>query len=128
VDHISVADLTNQGVDEAVSYMKRNAFELVVLGHAVFARRCAHFSFIHDANDCGLHHAHAGSDRRLLSFAPAAARAHRLRSLLARLDRGLSGVVRGQLLICGVNGVLSAIGFALFGLKYWPILAIVGRS
>src|SRR5262249_25069972 len=44
---------------------------------------------------------------------------------LRRLDRGLSGVVRGQLMICLVNGVLSAIGFWLFGLKYWPILAIV---
>jgi predicted PurR-regulated permease PerM len=32
--------------------------------------------------------------------------------------------VRGQLLICLVNGVLSAIGFWMFGLKYWPILAI----
>ncbi len=45
--------------------------------------------------------------------------------LLARIDKGLAGVVRGQLLICLVNGVLSAIGFALFGLKYWPILAIL---
>src|SRR5262249_49489456 len=45
--------------------------------------------------------------------------------LLARVDRGLSGVVRGQLLICLVNGLLSAIGFWLFDLKYWPILAIV---
>ena len=44
---------------------------------------------------------------------------------LRRLDRGLSGVVRGQLLICAVNGVLSAIGFWLFDLKYWPILAIL---
>lgn len=46
-------------------------------------------------------------------------------SFLRRLDRGLAGVVRGQLLICLVNGVLSAIGFWLFDLKYWPILAIV---
>jgi predicted PurR-regulated permease PerM len=45
--------------------------------------------------------------------------------LVARLDKGLSGVVRGQLLICVVNGVLSAIGFAIFGLKYWPVLAFV---
>jgi predicted PurR-regulated permease PerM len=45
--------------------------------------------------------------------------------LLARIDRGLAGVVRGQLLICLVNGVLSAIGFWMFGLKYWPILALV---
>jgi predicted PurR-regulated permease PerM len=44
---------------------------------------------------------------------------------LRRLDRGLSGVVRGQLMICLVNGVLSAIGFSLFGLKYWPILSVV---
>ncbi len=45
--------------------------------------------------------------------------------LLTRIDRGLSGVVRGQLLICVVNGVLTAIGFALIGLKYWPILSLV---
>ncbi len=45
--------------------------------------------------------------------------------LLRRLDRGLSGVVRGQLLICLVNGVLSAIGFWLFDLKYWPLMALV---
>lgn len=44
---------------------------------------------------------------------------------LARIDRGLAGVVRGQLLICLVNGVLSAIGFWIIGLKYWPILALV---
>lgn len=42
-----------------------------------------------------------------------------------RLDRGLSGVVRGQLLICVVNGLLSAVGFWLFGLKYWPILSVI---
>lgn len=45
--------------------------------------------------------------------------------LLHRLDRGLSGVVRGQLLICVVNGVLSAIGFWLFDLKYWPLMALI---
>ncbi len=45
--------------------------------------------------------------------------------LLARIDRGLSGVVRGQLVICAINGALSAVGFALFGLKYWPVLALV---
>ena len=45
--------------------------------------------------------------------------------LLLRLDEGLSGVVRGQIIICGINGVLSAIGFAFVGLKYWPVMAIV---
>jgi predicted PurR-regulated permease PerM len=46
-------------------------------------------------------------------------------TLLWRIDRGLSGVVRGQLIICLVNGGLSAIGFAIVGLKYWPVLALV---
>ena len=34
----SVADLTNQGLDEGVSYVKRNAFELVLLGHALIQK------------------------------------------------------------------------------------------
>jgi len=46
-------------------------------------------------------------------------------ALLARVDEGLSGVVRGQLLICLINGVLSAIGFAIVGLKYWPVMALL---
>jgi predicted PurR-regulated permease PerM len=45
--------------------------------------------------------------------------------LLSRINGGLSGVVRGQLVICLINGVLSAIGFAIVGLKYWPVLAVV---
>jgi predicted PurR-regulated permease PerM len=48
-----------------------------------------------------------------------------LARLLERVNGGLSGVVRGQLVICLINGVLSAIGFALVGLKYWPVLAVV---
>ena len=46
-------------------------------------------------------------------------------ALVARVNGGLSGVVRGQLVICLINGVLSAIGFAIVGLKYWPVLAVV---
>jgi predicted PurR-regulated permease PerM len=46
-------------------------------------------------------------------------------ALFERIDRGLSGVVRGQLVICGINGVLSAIGFAIVGLKYWPVMALI---
>lgn len=45
--------------------------------------------------------------------------------LLHRIDRGLSGVVRGQVLICLVNGVLSGIGFYLFDLDYWPVLTLI---
>lgn len=46
-------------------------------------------------------------------------------SLMSRLDRGLAGVVRGQLLICLVNGVLSGIGFYIADLKYWPVLTLI---
>jgi predicted PurR-regulated permease PerM len=46
-------------------------------------------------------------------------------AFLGRMDRGLSGVVRGQLTISLINGCLSAIGFAFVGLKYWPVLALV---
>ena len=45
-------------------------------------------------------------------------------ALTSRVDQGLSGVVRGQIIICLINGALSAIGFALVGLKYWPVLAL----
>lgn len=45
--------------------------------------------------------------------------------LLTRIDRGLSGVVRGQLLICLVNGALSGIGFYIADLRYWPILTLI---
>lgn len=45
--------------------------------------------------------------------------------LLLRIDKGLSGVVRGQLLICVVNGALSGLGFYLLDLKYWPILMLI---
>lgn len=48
--------------------------------------------------------------------------------LMKRIDAGLGGVVRGQLLICLVNGVLSAIGFWLFDLKYWPVLSVVAGA
>jgi len=46
-------------------------------------------------------------------------------ALVTRMDRGLSGVVRGQVVICLVNGALSAVGFALMHVPYWPVLAIV---
>ncbi|MBK8169124.1 MAG: AI-2E family transporter [Sandaracinaceae bacterium] len=50
---------------------------------------------------------------------------HQFDDLLRRIDRGLAGVVRGQLLICLVNGALSAVGFYLLHLPYWPILTLL---
>jgi predicted PurR-regulated permease PerM len=64
----------------------------------------------------------------ILAFARSLVRPHRrghFDQLMRRIDRGLSGVVRGQLLICVVNGVLSGIGFYLFDLEYWPVLTLV---
>ena len=126
VDHFSVAELTNQGVDEAVSYVKRNALELILLGHALIrtVSRSIFLLFMTLMVAGYIMHTREGIIGFFRSLPPPRSRIGFDR-LLARLDRGLSGVVRGQLVICSVNGVLSAIGFALFGLKYWPILAIV---
>lgn len=49
----------------------------------------------------------------------------RFDELLSRIDTGLSGVVRGQLTICLVNGVLTLVGLLLFGVKFAFILATV---
>jgi predicted PurR-regulated permease PerM len=44
--------------------------------------------------------------------------------VMARIDRGLSGVVRGQLVICLVNGTLTLAGLLLVGIKYPVVLAL----
>ena len=43
----------------------------------------------------------------------------------AGISRGLNGVIRGQLLICGVNGVLTWVGLVLFDVRYQLLLASV---
>lgn len=45
--------------------------------------------------------------------------------LWAAMDRGLGGVVRGQLLICLVNGALTFLGLVIFGVKYSFLLAML---
>jgi predicted PurR-regulated permease PerM len=45
--------------------------------------------------------------------------------LLERIDRSLSGVVRGQVTICVVNGTLTFLGLVLFGVKFAFLLATV---
>ncbi len=52
-------------------------------------------------------------------------RGHRFDALMVRIDQGLGGVVRGQLMICLVNGALSGLGFYALELRYWPILTLV---
>ncbi|MBZ0238128.1 MAG: AI-2E family transporter [Deltaproteobacteria bacterium] len=45
--------------------------------------------------------------------------------IIAGIDKGLSGVIRGQLLICVINGILTYIGLVIFDVKYQLILAFV---
>ncbi|MCH9681846.1 MAG: AI-2E family transporter [Deltaproteobacteria bacterium] len=45
--------------------------------------------------------------------------------LWASMDKGLSGVIRGQLLICLVNGALTFLGLVIFGIKYSFLLAVL---
>jgi len=49
----------------------------------------------------------------------------RFSDLIKSLDRGLNGVVRGQLLICLVNGVLTFIGLLIIGVPFAFTLGIV---
>jgi len=48
-----------------------------------------------------------------------------VRRLVARIDRSLSGVVRGQITICLVNGVLTFLGLTLLGVKFAFLLAFL---
>jgi predicted PurR-regulated permease PerM len=45
--------------------------------------------------------------------------------LVTKVDNGLGGVIRGQLIICLINGILSGIGFAIAGLRYWPVWTLL---
>jgi predicted PurR-regulated permease PerM len=45
--------------------------------------------------------------------------------LWQNMDRGLGGVVRGQLLICLVNGILTFIGLMIVEVKYAFLLAVM---
>ncbi len=45
--------------------------------------------------------------------------------IIAGIDRGLSGVIRGQLVICVINSLLTYVGLLTFGVKYKLILAMV---
>ncbi len=48
-----------------------------------------------------------------------------LQNLLDRIDHGLSGVVRGQLTICLINGMLTLVGLLLLKVKFAFLLATV---
>jgi predicted PurR-regulated permease PerM len=48
--------------------------------------------------------------------------------LVVEVDRGLAGVVRGQLLICLVNAVLTTVGLVLFDVKYAMLLGLMAGA
>lgn len=123
---LSSATMLRQAFDKAVLYLRQNAALFLKIGQAIanaISRGIFNlFMTLMLAGYIMLTH------ERIIGFfrdlwRPADRPSFDL--FLRRLDRGLSGVVRGQLLICAVNGVLSAIGFWLFDLKYWPILSIL---
>lgn len=117
-----VADLAGK----SLSYAQHNALEVVKLGRDIIAG-VSRFFFVFGITLMLAAYIMLTRERILGFFSSLVRPSGRASfdELLARMDRGLSGVVRGQLIICLVNGVLSAIGFALVGLKYWPVLALV---
>jgi predicted PurR-regulated permease PerM len=125
-ERFKVSELTTRGINEAVGYAQRNGLQLLAVGKAVVSTvaRSIFLLFMTlmlAGYIMGTRENIIGFFRSLL---PARSR-NSYDRLLWRVDRGLSGVVRGQLLICAVNGVLSAFGYWMFDLKYWPILALL---
>jgi predicted PurR-regulated permease PerM len=122
----SFSALVSKGVTESLAYVKANALQIIAVGNAVVREiaRSIFLLFMTLMVAGYIMHTRESIVGFFRSLVPPPSRLG-FDHLLERMDRGLSGVVRGQLLICVVNGVLSAIGFWLFGLKYWPILSIV---
>jgi predicted PurR-regulated permease PerM len=117
-----VADATGK----SFSYVQHNALELVRIGRDIIAG-VSRFFFVFGLTLMLAAYTILTRERIMAFFTSLVRPSSRpsWHQLLARIDRGLSGVVRGQLVICLVNGALSAVGFAIVHLKYWPVLAIV---
>ncbi|HVR19788.1 MAG TPA: AI-2E family transporter [Polyangiaceae bacterium] len=122
----SISDVVARGVDEGFRYVKANALDIIQFGKAVISKvaRGVFLLFMTLMVAGYVMHTREAILGFFRSLVPATSRIG-FDHLLWRIDRGLAGVVRGQLVICLVNGVVSAVGFAFFGLKYWPILAVV---
>lgn len=123
---VDLNQIVGDGIDKAVAYGQRNIVEVLRFGSSLVASISRGiFLFFLTLMLAGYIMI---SRERILEFFRVLVKPTNRASFdlwLNRIDRGLAGVVRGQLLICLVNGILSAIGFALIGLKYWPILAVV---
>lgn len=110
----------------SVDYLKKNAMQIVSVGRAILTSvsRAIFLLFMTLMVAGYLMYTRETVIDFFRGLVPARSRLSFDR-LLFRMERGLSGVVRGQLVICLVNGILSAIGFWIFGLKYWPVLSLV---
>jgi predicted PurR-regulated permease PerM len=123
---ISSASMLHQALARAGTYLRDNSLELLKIGQGI-VMALSRFVFTLFMTLMLAGYMILTREKILAFFRDLWAPQSRdsFDRFLRRLDRGLSGVVRGQLLICLVNGVLSALGFWLFDLKYWPILALV---
>jgi predicted PurR-regulated permease PerM len=123
---ISSATMVQEAFDRSVTYLGENSLTLLKIGREIAAAISRGIFNLFMTLMLGAYL--ILTHERIVAFFrelwPQSSR-EAFDRFLRRLDRGLAGVVRGQLLICMVNGVLSAIGFWLFDLKYWPILSIV---
>jgi len=61
--------------------------------------------------------------RSIMSWLPAE-RANRVRRVWDDIEVKVGGWVRGQLTLMVVVGVVSAVGYFVIGVKYWPVLAL----
>jgi len=120
------SDLVNQGMEAFVGYIQINALQFLKFGQSIVAGFSRGILLLFMTLMVAGYLMHT-RESVLSFFRSLPPKMHRpgFDFLLRRMDRGLSGVVRGQLLICVVNGVLSAVGFAAFGLKYWPVLSLL---
>jgi predicted PurR-regulated permease PerM len=125
-EKFSIAALMSEATAETAGYVRKNALELLRIGQIVVSK-VAHgifLTFMTLMVAAYLMYTREHITEFFRSLPPSRSRIAFDR-LLFRIDRGFSGVVRGQLIIMVLNGILSAIGYWMFGLKYWPILALV---
>jgi predicted PurR-regulated permease PerM len=125
-EKFTISALFGEGVTSTAGYLKRHAVELIRVGQIIVQTvvKGIFLTFMTLMVAGYLMQTRDEILGFLRSLPPPRARAS-FERFLVRVDRGLAGVVRGQLIICLVNGILSAIGFWMFGLRYWPILAII---
>jgi predicted PurR-regulated permease PerM len=121
-----ISELLNDGVENTIHYLRGNGLQLIRVGQAIVAgvSQAVFLTFMTLMVAAYLMLTRDQIFGFFRSLVPRRSR-RSFDRLLYRMDRGLAGVVRGQLVICCVNGVLSAIGFIIFGLKYWPVMALI---